>query len=74
MKKPYAQIVCWSCRRGNITLRNVKDELGFKTEDYICERCLLIHSPTPPIGNSSRIYFPKDEEKKEKKVPPSAMT
>lgn len=50
-----AIIVCWHCRKSNVTLvRVIRD--GKKTEDYICTTCKK-EDYFPPIGNMSKIYL-----------------
>ena len=66
MTKPTALNVCWSCKKGDKTLLRLRDENGFKVPDYMCTVCAAIFGlKEPPIGNASKIYFPK-EVKKEK--------
>lgn len=45
--------VCWKCKYGNRTLYNVKDEIGRKSNDYVCLSCIGLGYRKPPIGNSS---------------------
>jgi protein-arginine kinase activator protein McsA len=52
---PTAQIVCWHCRKGDVTLLRVLRD-GKKTEDYICTVCAR-EDYAPPIGNMSKIYL-----------------
>lgn len=50
-----AIIVCWHCRKGDITLLRVRKD-GKKTEDYICKECMKTEY-YPPIGNMSKIFL-----------------
>lgn len=61
MHEPYATIVCWHCRRSDVTLLKVKSGDGDKITDYVCVKCAPMY-PAPPIGNSSRIYHKKPAE------------
>ena len=64
--KATALNVCWSCKRADRTLFRLRDENGFKTKDYICVFCRdTLGLNDPPIGNSSKIYFPKVKSKEE---------
>ena len=59
--KPTALNVCWSCKRSDRTLFRLRDENGFKLPDYICIFCRdTLGLNEPPIGNASKIYFPKE--------------
>ena len=64
-KPVFYQIVCWHCRRAHVTLYNVKDEEGKKTNDYVCVNCRE-KFPRPEIYNCSRVLL-KVEEKEEGK-------
>lgn len=59
---PIAKIVCWHCRKGDKQLFRIKDEDGFKTEDYICVECKPTAPKMPPIGNASKLYYPTKEQ------------
>lgn len=58
---PEARIVCWKCKRGNVTLyRTVQKSKYIKPSltrniDYVCGDHRL--EGAPPIGNQSRIYY-----------------
>ena len=49
------QIVCWKCKRAHVTLYNLRDENGKKTQDYVCSDCKVWGSPE--IGNVSRVVL-----------------
>lgn len=59
---PIAKIVCWHCRKGDKQLFRIRDEDGFKTEDYICVTCKAEGNYMPPIGNASKLYYPTKEQ------------
>ena len=66
------QVVCWHCRKGNVTLYNIRDEDGKKTQDYTCGTCKVWGDP--PIWNASRIVIspkvtPSTSEKNAEKMP-----
>lgn len=61
-----ARIVCWNCRKGDKQLFRLKDEYGFKLEDYICVDCKPYHN-FPPVANMSKVYLPTPEQIKELK-------
>ena len=54
--KPISRIVCWRCKRYNVTLRAIKEDKG-PAIDYVCEFCMQFGKP--PIGNQSQVYFHK---------------
>lgn len=56
---PIARIVCWYCRQGDKQLFRIRDEDGFKTEDYICVNCKPNAPKTPPMPNVSKMLFSK---------------
>ena len=56
----HATIVCWHCKRSDVTLKKVKaDDNDY--EDYVCVNCEVMF-PEPPIGNCSKIYRNKPKE------------
>jgi hypothetical protein len=57
---PIAQVVCWVCKRGDVTLYRLRDKYGFKTPDYACNTDRLVGLPKQP--NQSLIPFPTREE------------
>lgn len=56
-------ICCWNCKATSKTLRNVKDDYGFKTDDYVCTDCAPVFpKPQHPNKGFSRIVLPTLEE------------
>ncbi len=53
MAPVYATIICWHCKRSDVTLKKIKSEDDI--EDYVCSNCEVMF-PEPPIGNCSKIY------------------
>lgn len=51
-------IVCWKCKKSSVTLRNLKNDKGEKTQDYACDKCWIFGKPD--IGNQSIIYYKYD--------------
>ncbi len=51
---PVSKIVCWKCKRGNVTLCAIPEEKG-PSIDYVCEDCKIYGKPS--VGNQSRVYF-----------------
>ena len=50
-----SRIVCWKCRKGNLQLFNVKNELGKKTKNYVCVKCKKLQV-SPEIDDMSQDY------------------
>lgn len=61
--RPIARIICWSCRQGGKQLFRIKDELGVKTENYVCIECKPLYG-NPPDGSNSLQYYPTEEQLK----------
>lgn len=55
----YIKTVCWVCKRGNKTLRNVRDDRGKKTKIYACEDHYKIFG-NPPTNASSNFEVRKE--------------
>jgi hypothetical protein len=50
-----SHIVCWKCRKGNLQLFNVRNELGKKTRNYVCVNCKKLQV-FPEIDDMSQDY------------------
>jgi hypothetical protein len=64
---PIAQIVCWKCKRGDITLYRLRDTFGFKTPDYACALD-RVHGLPDPLNQSFILYPTRAELEEMKKV------